>query len=359
MIAANRSIRHIRFDHSRCHTLGLCASTIMDVLLIQARRRRPARNRLSCGGIYSKTPSVNLMLRASGVLRHLGLQESALDAETERQIVRCELFSGKASKIEVAKKREMAATQLTTYFDRCLGPLGFSLSKRGQNHLSQLLTEVIGNAEEHGGPWYTIGHCHLTKSEDQPLAECHIVIFNFGTTIYESLKLHSQSEKLRSNLSRLSEFHSNQGYFNFARTSWDEEVLWTLYALQERVSRYSDTPRGRDRGNGSISMIEFFDSLAGDSSKMCITSGRGYILFNGKYHLQPVKRDGETLKIIAFNDDNDLMRPPKRDNVRRLEALFPGTIVSIRLTLKASHLASLAQSEQESNDNEQHNSRPE
>lgn len=319
----------------------------MDIILLRARDRRPTGNSLNFSGVLSKTPSVNLMLRASGILRHLGLPESELSPETETLVRRCELFHGKASRIEKGKQRDRAATSLTKYFDSCLETLGYTLSKAGKSYLSALLTEVIGNSEEHGGPWWTIGHWHLTETEEEKFGECHIVILNFGTTIYESLNEHNQSENLTASLRSLSDLHDKQGFFSFGKPKWDEETLWTLYALQERVSRYSGTARGKDRGNGTVNIIEFFHRLAGGTRKMCIASGKAYILFDGKYHLQNVVRGDESLKVIAFNADNNLEIPPDRDYVYKLDKSFPGTVVSIRLTLDESHLAELASTNEE------------
>jgi hypothetical protein len=349
-VASARSVRLIEIDHSNCEVLGLCASTVMDVLLLRAKSIRPANNSLSLSGKFSKTPAVNLMLRASGILRHLGLPEAILPPEEENRIRRCDLFQGKSNRIEVGKERDRAATSLTDYFDSCLNRLGHELSSKGKKYVSSLLTEVIGNAEEHGGPWSTIGHWLSTGTGDQRFGECHIVIMNTGTTIYESLGEHNQSERLKDRLRGLSDLHRRQGLFAFARSGWDEETLWTLYALQERVSRYSDTPRGRDRGNGTVSIIEFFHQLSGGTGKMCIASGGAFILFDGKYHLQEVQRGNEMLKVIAFNADNDLEKPPDRGYVHSLENPFPGTVVSIRLRLDESYLARISSSEEENHE---------
>lgn len=317
----------------------------MDLILLNAVEHRKGVNRLAFSGWMSKVPAVNLMLRASGILQHLGLPESRLTPEDEGKVRRYYLYRGKQKNIEVGKNRDVAATELTDYFDSCLDGLGHQLTPKGKAYLSALLSEVIGNAEEHGGPWSMIGHWEYSESGGKRFGECHIVILNSGKTIYESLDRQNNSPQLKEQLRQLSNIHRDQGFFSFLGPGWDEETLWTLYALQERVSRYAGTPRGKDRGNGTVSFIEFFQKLAADGSgKMCIASGHAYILFNGKYHLQQVPWGGESLKIIAFNADNDLHRPPDRDCVYRLDHPNPGTLVSIRLTLDASYLAELASS---------------
>ena len=117
----------------------------------------------------------------------------------------------------------------------------------GKNYLSSLLTEIIGNAEEHGGAWATIGHWAFTGTGENRFGECHIVILNHGKTIYESLSQVRDSGPLGRQLEALSDLHKRQGFFGFSQ-GWDEETLWTLYALQERISRYTGTPRGVEPG---------------------------------------------------------------------------------------------------------------
>jgi hypothetical protein len=165
------------------------------------------------------------------------------------------------------------------------------LSPDGKFRLSSLITEVIGNAEEHGGTWYTLGYFH--QIEANGAGHCHIVIFNFGTTIYESLMLHAASQELTDRIKGLIATHLDRGFLrSLFNPGWDEEALVTLFGLQEGVSRLSFTDRGRDRGNGTVNMIEFFTQLAGGSEKMCVISpstrlqaddgkntGRGFVFF--------------------------------------------------------------------------------
>lgn len=47
---------------------------------------------------------------------------------------------------------------------------------------------------------------------------------------------------------------------------------------------------------------------------------------------------GERRKIIAFNEENDLEKPPDEKFVRHLPLKFPGTLVSLRFILHQDHL---------------------
>jgi len=337
--AARRTIRHIHIDHRNCEVLGLCASVVMDVLLLQAKRVRARTVPISLSGSFSaKSDAVNVMLKASGIPHHLGLPESQLDAALEERVKRATLHQGSANRRERSPQRNLAAGGLTEYFDLCLRSLGYELKKAGKKYLGDLLTEVIGNAQEHsGGRWYTIGHWH--QDRERQSGRCHIVIFNFGTTIYESLVQPEVAPDFRARLESLAQSHDKKLYFKLFGDKWDREALFTLYALQERVSRFTGSPGGLDRGNGSIEVIDFFTKLSGHRrAKMCIVSGHSYILFDGSYALGPVIKGDEELQVIAFNADNDIEKPPDTKNVYRLPANFPGTIVSIELALDDAYL---------------------
>ena len=92
------------------------------------------------------------------------------------------------------------------------------------------------------------------------------MIFNFGDSIYESLQRKDTPASLKE---QIADFMS--GILRFSGTSKatmeTEETLWTLYALQEGVSRFTDTPEGVDRGNGTIRMIQFFTEVAGENQR--------------------------------------------------------------------------------------------
>jgi hypothetical protein len=341
-IAGRNNIRHIEIDHSDCETLGLCASVVMDVSLMQAKKHRAKRVPLTISGRFSnKSDAVNVLLKASGIPHQMGLPESLLDAELEKRVRRADLLQGTSNWRERSPQRNIAAEALTKYFNSCLLSLGYELKKEGKKYLGDLLTEVIGNAQEHGGNrWYTIGHWHEEKREGTKRhGRCHIVIFNFGTTISESFGLPDVSPEFRERLETLARSHEGKRYFSLFGERWDRETLFTLYALQERVSRFSGLPSGKDRGNGTVDVIDFFTKLSGEkSARMCILSGHSFILFDGTYKLQPVVKEKEEFQVVAFNETNDLEEPPDRNYVYRLPTSFPGTIVSIDFTLDEEYL---------------------
>ncbi len=346
------NVRFVETDYSQCEKLDLCASVVLDVLAIRAKKQRSLRNRkITFGGVYSKKPEIDIMLFSSGMLKNVGsASTSNLSPELLERLRFSELRQGRATSPELTSETEIAASELAEFFDQCLVAEGHRLQRSWKGNLIQLLTEVLDNAEEHGSGnrlWYTIGYYNKHENEDEG-GECHIVVFNFGDSIYKSLNRPDTSEDLKRQISELALEHQRRGYFAIQVQNygvlipiWQEESLWTLYALQEGVSRFRNKPEGIDRGNGTVKMIEFFSELASGQPRMALLSGKTHILFDGRYKIAPVQVGEETRKIIAFNDSNDLLQRPDEKYVRTLGNGFPGTLVSLRFQLKKSDLANI------------------
>lgn len=335
-------VEYIYFNHGSCRRLDLCASVVTDVLVLRAKLDRRLRGgRLTVGGAFSGSPDVNVMLKASGILKHLGLAKAALPEDVRDRLRCCELFEGKESPPEKTSDSEIAATELTKFFDSCLSTERYHLRHDWQRNLISLITEVLDNCEEHARRdhrWYTIGH--FNRLADETGGKCHIVVLNFGDSIYESLQRPETPQPLKDRISELAAVHRSKGFFLLRpRQKWEEETLWTLYALQEGVSRFSYGPGGVDRGNGTVRMIEFFSELAGERPQMSLVSGRTHILFDGTYTMKPtLLPSGEERKLVAFNVENDLRVPPDERYVQSLPMAFPGTLVSLRFLLRGEYL---------------------
>ena len=169
------------------------------------------------------------------------------------------------------------------------------------------------------------------------------MLFNRGNTIFESLSAEKSSETVKERASALTKQHTKRGWFT--KPKWNEEALWTLYALQGGVSRLRDV--APTRGNGTIEMIKVFSTLGGKDQRMCIVSGGAYILFDGTYRIGPTQSaPTETQSVIAFNSKNDLNLPPDEKYVYNLPFRFPGTLVSIRFSLEKSHLDRVTEEQQ-------------
>jgi hypothetical protein len=207
--------RRVNVFHSGCGQMDLGASILLDTLFMAAEKRRLRRGepKLEIQGYGSRNEDVNIMLFASGLPTRLGVPIQ-LPAEIQSRVRTFERQCGTSSHAEKDKNRNQCATDLTDYFDGCLKQKGYSLSAIGKANMGILVTEVIGNAQEHAGPWHAIGFYDDLKL-GRVGGECHIVIFNYGPSIYETLRAPDVSEQLVEDLKTLSQHHADRGWLSF------------------------------------------------------------------------------------------------------------------------------------------------
>lgn len=317
----NRKVKQIFVDHTKCESLDICASTIMDVIILEIKRIRKC---FSISGSLKGNCEVSDILFASGLPKHLGFNKKIPENMKLLPLLSGNNFNDKDKSGEIS-------TQIIDYYGACLSTQGYQLTEYGNNYMGQMLGEVIENCQNHGGEnskWYVLGHYQMDS--DGKFGKCHLVIFNFGDTFYQNMK-HIRCDDIRQSLKNLTKKHQHSGWLSLNK-SWSEESLWTLYALQDGVSSLRN-PLDPDRGTGTIKLINAFQSIGstanGDKPKMCIISGHTFIYFDGKYTLQKKVVDGEEREVIAFNSENDLVKPPDKNYVKTLKQNFPGTIISM------------------------------
>lgn len=343
-IGMNDTNPMIFFDHSSCEQIDLGASAVMDVITMELRDSWLKKGvKPGFGGRLPEDQRVKEILCTSGIVKHLNIsvqQSLALENYFLFPLIKGRKESPSPFK---SSENETAAQMLTEYFDACLKRRRFSLTRGGIRKVSHMLGEMLTNAEEHSGTgqWYVIGHLRKDQQHD----EVNVAIFNFGKTIFQTLAVLEDGSKLRAQLNQLTAHHQTKGLW---ASNWTPENLWTLYSLQEGVSRYSDMPEGVDRGNGTVRMIEFFQQLGQrvnvtERPMMCLISGSTYILFDSVYSMRSENFGSESREIIAFNSKNDLFEKPDKNNVRELDGHFPGTIISMKFFIDPMYLQSSTQ----------------
>ena len=336
-------IKEINIDHSECYNLEIAASTIMDVIVLAIKEfYRKNKTDINFSGTIPAEGRVKDVFMASGLAAHMDLDmEQGVSIDWEK-IRRFKLISG----YHQSEVSGITATKLTEYIIDCMETQGYTLKSRGKSLLGNLFGEVLDNCEIHGGAdttWFALGHYQQYKSSEE-YGEIQLVIFDFGDTIYEQLMASTTSEETKEKLSYLSKRHEK--YFN---EKWTKEMLYTLFALQEGVSRLkNDFIEGnRRRGTGTIRLIQNFQQIGQthDNKKplMTITSGSTHIKFDGTYILQEEKLGVKEMgagerRIIAFNKDNDIFQPPEPEFVQRLNTFFPGTIISMKFFFDREYL---------------------
>jgi len=341
------SIPGLNFNHTLCTDLELGASAVMDVFVIHLLeyKKRLLKKSFAISGTLPSKGQISEVLFVSGLLKHLKIDKSIpkIIHEHKQNLKTLELIRGgqHATTMLVTKamNSQTAATKIIKYIAECVRTQDCELSKEGHRYFSHLICEVLDNCQIHSGDfcqWFALGHFDIV--EGNTYGQCNLVLFNFGNTIYESLKNGQLSPEIESQLYNLSKQFTNK-----RKSDWNEEELWTLYALQEGISRLKNTDENqRDRGVGTVKLINAFQEIGrakdGNTPTMSIISGNTYILFNNKYFLEDKVIDGTTVKTIAFNETNDINLPPDPENVKRLENYFPGTIITMKFYLDSNFI---------------------
>ena len=338
----NMKTKAILFDHSDCVNLGLSASTIMDIIVLAVKKyRKKSGKALNLSGYLPHDSKARDILLASGLLYHLKV-DSHMHFD-EKHVQRFETIEGRNS--PSANKADETATKLTEYFNKCLRTQNMELNDEGKRVLGRILGEVVSNCEIHGGDsstWYTQGHYQI--KEDNSYGEMQLLFLNLGETIYEGLKNHSSLE------TKQKLCHIMKEQKQYINSHWDEEMIYTVFALQEGISRLRDKSINgyEGRGSGTVSMIEMFYAIGksqnGLKPQMTIVSGNTQIKFTDNYKMKRmmfkddvVFETGEKY-IIAFNDENNIYAPADSKNVIKMNQYFPGTVISLKFYLDSRYI---------------------
>lgn len=334
----NNKVKNIRLDQSRCQNIDLCAETVAAVLLKDVNSISKKKKVKICGN-FPLDDNLMKIVGASGVTKYLGIS-----SYNPPDMLLFDLREGRKSKsvANQSTEKEIQAGKLIDYLNLCLNRIDWELNRSGKQYLGKIIAEVLDNAECHSkrSSWWINAYL---KTNGPETGECHLVIFNFGMPIAESLRevlfketQHEKTLKLRTALNDLIKQHSKRKLFS---AQWDENVLLTLYSLQEGVS--SKLERDSTRGNGLTDLIEFFQLIGKSQDKepvMALLSGDVFIKFDNEYELKHVKGQDSDRRQIAFNKENSLSLPPDVKKVKKIKHYFPGTLYSFKFYIDKQYM---------------------
>jgi hypothetical protein len=236
------------------------------------------------------------------------------------------------------EQKELDTTEMADYVIDCLARMNKKFTPIKRDDLCTVIGEILINAEEHSTTKYrfSIGYFKEENIDGKHYGIFRLVILNFGKTIYEKFKDEDcPNKQIVEKMKNLSKSYTKRNLF--LQRQFEEENLWTLYALQEEVSSVS--PTEYKRGNGSIRFIDSFFSIKGsqdvdDVSYLTIQSGRTRIHFNGEYGIvNKTNSNNDVFKVMAFNDSGNIEDKPDNKYVYQTKEHFPGTIISAKLLL--------------------------
>jgi hypothetical protein len=332
----------IKLDFIDCERMDVDASVCMDILLhefISFFKKRKV-NSFKCN--VQKIIPVNYEKAAiSKMLFSIGAYKTIKNLEISfPDIIPFPLIIG--NNLSNGKTREIEVTKMVDYIVKCLAKMNRALNWEAENDLSKVIGEILINAAEHSGRknHYAIGYFQETKNDSSHLGIFNLTIFAFGNTIYQTFKSPEKSDlEIVKRMAELSNKYTARKLF--LPRQFEEETLWTLYALQEGVTSIRD----KKRGNGSIHFIESFFRLKGDmerdnSSALTLISGNTRIIFDGTYNIveKPRGKDGFVYKMMTFNDSGDIEDVPNKKFVNFAENFFPGTMISAKISIKFNNI---------------------
>lgn len=330
----------IVLDYKNCERIDVDASICMDVMLAEFishfhKCRKLGYRDIFKGGITPinfEQDNIKKVLFSIGAYRNLrGFRISYPDVEDLPVLI------NDHTNPTVWSKSEVDLTKIVEYIKKCLVRLNRELTPDAENEFYKVIGEVMSNSLEHGTMRhsYSIGFFQETHNDNEHFGIFNFSIFNFGDTIYQTFKRDDcPNKRAVSQMTELSDVYTKKGWFK--KAAFEEETLWTLYALQEGV-----TSKEKKRGNGSIQYIENFFRLKGDLnkdniSKLVIVSGNTRIMFDGTYQITEKHKEGEKrrYKMITFNNSGEISDEPDKKFVTFAPHFFPGTMISARILIK-------------------------
>jgi len=321
----NEKVQELFLDYSKCEELGLCASSVTDIIILNGIKYRRIINKpLNTRGNVPKSKEAREIFIISGLVKHLGISK----IENKNTV-----------RLDIIKNEEQGkmTDKIIQYYDKCLNTQNYQLTAQGKSKFAHMIGEVLDNVNQHAGElatWYASGHFNIDK--DRKDGKCRLVLFDFGDSIYEGLNREDTTEYTKKLLRDKTKEH-----YNIFNKKWNEEPLWMLYVLQYNVSRKRVDVED-DRGKGTIKLINNFmhigKNMEGNNPIMAILSGNGYILFDSTYTLKEKMVNDKQIPIIAFNEENDLSKKPDSKYVKRIDENFPGTMISMEFYLDKEYI---------------------
>ena len=329
----------IVLDYKYCETLDIDAQMCLDIMLSEfldyyhtcQKRKIKTRFRKFEPQNFSKTAVVKILFSIAS-FANIGRTLVAVPGIVPFHLIQGDNFDSRAG-----AEREKEVTRMVDYIVERCAEMNHTLSWQDLNRLSKVLGEILGNAGEHSQRRYryAVGYFEKKRVGEVEHGIFNFAILSFGRTIYETFKLREQEGwHVISLMKELS--HKYTRRMLFFPGKFEEETLWTLYALQEGVT----SVQGKKRGNGSINFIESFFSLKGDMandhlSSLTIMSGNTRIVFDGEYQIVEKSRGPgeEPFKMMTFNESESIEDKPDEKYVTFADNFFPGTLITAKICI--------------------------
>lgn len=328
----------IFIDHSENKLYGLSASFMLDEKLLEIQKLAHARGfKVNYYGTFLANDSTMEFMKEFGILHSLGvhLDGDKPPHQSDKRSIACKI---KSTEQKYENDIETGIMDFVNYFNRCFRRYNATLSQRGLLQFNRMFGEILDNAQDHGigenDIWAMLGYF---DNEKQII---NFAIMNSGKSIYDTLFQN------KGHLGHILNYHysafSSQTFIleELGHNIDNQEHIWTLFALQDGVSRdKGEKGESREtRGQGMREIIELIEDLKdpeSDDSLISIISGKARIVYDFTYPI--VEYDftsNSTIKGLTFNYSSDLNQLPDNSKVVLMTEKFNGTIITGRIKVK-------------------------
>ncbi|NUM62847.1 MAG: hypothetical protein HUU44_12015 [Ignavibacteriaceae bacterium] len=341
-ILTTKEPKNLVFNHRNTQYIELAASFLFDTRIKKyCQKWRNRQIKIGLSGLFSLERDVNNFLVSFGLLDELQVKDKfhpySVDPDYKSKYLTFK-FRGSEKR---AYEKGNASVQLADYFQKCFRHNKFTIQEEAKNNISNAVSEIIGNAEEHSGlkntEWNVLGFYDKTNSV------CSFAILNRGLSIYESLSDRSSTSKeVISKIEKV--VNSNLSIMERTKkltSKATSECIWNVMALQDGISsKRPDKGKGSSRGQGLLTVLHFIDVIRAqdDVTQIAVISGHSKILIDYKYPITSTLVNGQKFRQIIFNKENDLYKPQDANKVILMEDDFKGTIITGRFVINKKYL---------------------
>jgi len=336
----------IRIDFSTCTEVDYSCIFLLLAILIEYtdhfekldQKLQMLKSRPEILIIPSKNDEVNARLMTGYLIPEANETQSFLKPFSALNFIRGQ----KLRKHYLENMKGPAATTIRRYINENLRQHDFMLDELNASYLDGIISEVLNNAEDHSefDTWYVSGNIFKSQHEkgsEEVVSELNLAFLNFGYSIYDGFE-NSKNENI-STYRGMTELYKEVKLQMTSPEQFSKEELFTLYALQEGISRLNYATE--DRGTGTMKILKSFINLGDyvDEQKklepsFLIYSGNVFLKCDHEY--RPTSYEG--LDVLALNKENDLGKLPEKSHLKKLKSRFPGTFLVVKLYLNKRHL---------------------
>jgi len=334
--------KHVVLDFSKCKCSSIAAFTLLEVLIRQTELFKNKYNNSHQFTFLSKKVKFKFSVhdkKTNKFICSLFGVEMPQHIADDSLYLPLELTFGR-KRLYKNNMKGAACTKVTNFLNEALKQTGFELKREGKKHIGNLVGEVLSNCEDHCHRlthWYIDGVAFAEREGNHEFVELNISIINIGKSMYEAFEeTKASNHEMYKLVSEKYEKHKSK-FTPF--TSFNKECLYTLYLLNDGISRlkYEDS----SRGNGTTRFLNAFITLGGYgkenekyNSALNIISGKTIITCDNV--IKPIKRNN--LMIVPLNKSEDINELPDKNYLSLHKEHFPGTILECTIYTNREYL---------------------